>query len=79
MSRLVPHFPAVTTTEEGARRVGHGNALRPGDLMRRPGAEAALPAYRTSPDGGLFDGAGRLLGLAEPRADGLLHPVLVLV
>ena len=36
MSRLVAHLPAVTTTEEGARRVGHGNALRPADLVRRP-------------------------------------------
>ena len=79
MSQLVPHFPAVTTTEEGARRVGHGNALRPGDLIRLPEAETALPAYQTSARWRLFDGSGRLLGLAEPRPDGLLHPVLVLV
>ena len=79
MGDLVPHFPAVTTTDEGARRVGHGSALRPGDLVRRPEAEIALPAYQTSARWRLFDGSGRLLGLAEPGPDGLLHPVLVLV
>jgi tRNA pseudouridine55 synthase len=79
MSRLVAHLPAVTTTEEGARRVGHGSALRPVDLVRRSGADTVVPGTETASRWRLFDGSGALLGLAEPRADGLLHPVLVLV
>jgi tRNA pseudouridine55 synthase len=79
MNRLVPQFPAVTTTDEGARRVGHGSALRPGDFVCGQGTETALPAAQTGARWRLFDEAGTLLGLAEPRADGLLHPVLVLV
>ena len=79
MARLVPDFPAVTTTAEGARRVGHGNALRPGDFVHRQGPEVELPTADAAARWRLFDSSGTLLGLAEPRADGLLHPVLVLV
>ncbi len=44
-----------------------------------PGAETVVPGDETAARWRLFDGSGTLLGLAEPRADGLLHPVLVLV
>jgi hypothetical protein len=38
-----------------------------------PAESVAAPRWR------LLDEAGRLLGLAEPRPAGLLHPVVVLV
>jgi len=79
MSQLVTHLPAVTTTAEGARRVGHGSALRPTDLVRHSGTQMVVESDETAARWRLFDGSGTLLGLAEPRADGLLHPVLVLV
>ena len=74
--------PAAVINDRGAkRRVGHGSALRPVDLRAlAPGADGGSRAMRGRQGRlRLLDGAGALLGLAEPRADGLLHPVLVLV
>jgi tRNA pseudouridine55 synthase len=80
MGRLLTHLPAVVVSDLGAKRTSHGSALGPEDL------QGAFPeAARTSAEGSdghrlrLLDRAGALLGLAESRADGLLHPVVVLV
>jgi tRNA pseudouridine55 synthase len=77
MERLLTQVPGVVVTDAGAKRVGHGSALRPEDLRER---QVYLPS---EPTGGprlrLLDGSGSLLGLAEVRGDGLLHPVIVLV
>jgi tRNA pseudouridine55 synthase len=76
MERLLAHLPAVVVSDLGAKRASHGGDLRPEDLARASAAPGGM-------SGGdrlrLLDGAGSLLGLAEPRANGLLHPVVVLV
>jgi tRNA pseudouridine55 synthase len=71
LERLLPGIPAVTLTERGVWRAAHGSELGAAD-MARP---------FTAPDGNcrLLDGAGHLLGIAEVRPGGVLHPVLVLV
>ena len=61
---LLGHMPAVTLTEDGARRVSHGNPIR----------ETGSGAERVR----LLDPAGGLLAIAERRAGGLLQPVVVL-
>jgi tRNA pseudouridine55 synthase len=71
LARLLPGIPPVTLTERGVWRATHGNELRTADTARPfTGSDGR---YR------LLDGAGRLLGIAEARPDGVLHPVLVLV
>lgn len=75
LERLLPQVPAVTLTERGATRASHGRALEPEDLSDRMPAGPAGSRVRIR----LLDGAGRLLGIAEPNAAGLLHPVVVLV
>jgi tRNA pseudouridine55 synthase len=80
MDRLLTHLPAVVVSDIGAKRTGHGSALGPVDV------DGAFPeAAGLSREGSeecrlrLLDRAGTLLGLAEQRRDGLLHPVVVLV
>jgi len=77
MAALLPFIPQAVLTAEGAGRARHGRALTAGDLA---GPEAASPAG-ASPDRRvrLVDQSGILLGIGERRADGLLHPVIVLV
>jgi len=81
MSRLLTHLPAVVLSELGAKRASHGSDLRPEDLATvAPAAEAtsggeSAAARRLR----LLDREGSLLGLAEPREGGLLHPMVVLV
>ena len=72
---LLLHLPFVVLNERGIRRASHGNDVTPGDLTAPavPGDPAAAGPWR------LLDEAGGLLGIAEPRAGGLLHPVVVLV
>ncbi len=71
IDRLLPELPAVVLSEQGVRRASHGNALGHGDVLTPP----------PHPGGWLrlVDGAGTLLGIAEPLESGLLHPVVVLV
>jgi tRNA pseudouridine55 synthase len=80
MGRLLTHLPAVVVSDLGAKRTGHGSALGPEDVH---GAfpETAGTSGEASKRGQLrlIDRAGALLGLAESRDDGLLHPVVVLV
>ena len=76
--RLLPHVPAVVLNDRGTRRAAHGNELGPEDLvdsssLSLPGNAESLGRWR------LFDGGGMLLGIAESRPGGLLHPVIVLV
>ena len=71
MSELLPLLPPVVVNERGARRAAHGNALAPEDISEPLRAEA--PRVR------VLDADGTLLGIAEPMAGGLLHPVVVLV
>jgi tRNA pseudouridine55 synthase len=85
--RLLTEFPAVVLNERGLRRASHGNSLSAADL--EPG-QAALAgagerdsAHAGVPNAGcppyrLLDGGGALVGIAELRADGLLHPAIVL-
>jgi len=80
MDRLLTHLPAVVVSDLGAKRASHGSDLRPEDLAR-----VSPESERTAEEGAggrrlrLLDSAGSLLGLAEPREGGLLHPVVVLV
>jgi tRNA pseudouridine55 synthase len=69
---LLPDMPAVTLTEEGMRRAGHGNSLAPHHLA------GPVAAARTSGPVCLLDAAGGVLAIADARADGLLHPLVVL-
>lgn len=69
---LLAHMPAVTLTDEGIRRVSHGNSLGPAHVAGAPAAPEGAPHVR------LLDDAASLLAVAERRPDGLLHPVLVL-
>ena len=76
LERLLPHLPAAVLNARGARRASHGNDVGEEDLAA-PAAlpDAAGPAVRWR----LVDEAGALLGIAESRPSGLLHPVIVLV
>jgi tRNA pseudouridine55 synthase len=69
---LIPDMPAVTLTGEGKRRALNGNTLAPVHLEET--LSGTLPDSRIR----VLDAAGALLSVAEMRADGLLHPLLVL-
>jgi tRNA pseudouridine55 synthase len=87
LERLLPDLPAVVLTEEGAKRAGHGNAVGPAHLTIAPnaqhgqqgaascGGKEAAPPLRVR----LLDASGALLEIGDRRADGLLHPAIVLV
>ena len=82
---LIGDMPAARLTPEGARRAAHGNTLSSGHLEK-----ATCPLFPPNKgdrsvfekgDRSLFrllDGGGTLRGVAEQRADGLLHPLVVL-
>ena len=75
LTALLPGMPAVTLTEEGRRRAGNGNT--PG--RRRTWRARPSPAAPARQRVRVLDASGgALLGVAETRADGLLHPLLVL-
>ena len=65
-------MPAVTLTDEGRRRALNGNTLSPAHLEGLPAGPVAGSKIR------VLDAFGSLLSVAEMRADGLLHPLLVL-
>jgi tRNA pseudouridine55 synthase len=87
LEALLPGLPAVRLTERGTRRAAHGNFLTPEDLAETgpvPDSAGRAPESGTGPVPPgtrvrLFDGAGRLLGIAEWGPDGLLRPSIVLV
>jgi tRNA pseudouridine55 synthase len=70
---LLGHMPAVRLSEDGTRRVTHGNFVGPSHLTDE--APPIVNAARVR----LIDPAGRLLAVAERLGDGSLHPVVVLV
>ena len=74
-------MPVVVLNDRGAVRAAHGNELTPEDLSEPSAASASWPAEDGSSPGRwrLMDGGGMLLGIAELRPGGLLHPVIVLV
>lgn len=73
LDQLPLEMPAVTLNDGGVRRATHGNEVGPRDMAGPWTSAASHSRWR------LLDGAGTLLGIAEARPDGLLHPVLVLV
>jgi tRNA pseudouridine55 synthase len=73
MHTLLEHLPALTLSEEGARRVGHGNTVAPHHVIGGLLSATAHPRVR------LIDTGGALLAVAERGADALLHPLVVLL
>jgi tRNA pseudouridine55 synthase len=70
-AEMLPEFPALVLTAEGARRTAHGQDLGPHEVMRSSGEPARLVR--------LLDQAGELVGIAEAGpSPGLLHPFVVL-
>jgi tRNA pseudouridine55 synthase len=72
MNTLLADMPAVTPTDEGIRRVSHGNTLAPGHL------DSSAIAFDPDVKVRVLDRSGDLLAVAQSRLDGLLHPLLVL-
>ena len=75
MSGLLTHLSSVVLTETGAERARHGAQLRPQDVTQ-PTVPSELVV---SGPVRLLDADGSLVGLADAKPDGLLHPVVVLV
>ena len=74
---LLSHLPAVTLTDAGLRRAAHGNPLTPSHLTEAgcplfSQKKGAVPFFR------VLDADGGVRAVAEGRADGLLHPLVVL-
>jgi len=69
---LLGEMPEVRLTAEGLRRAGNGNTLAPGHLASPSGH------FRSGDRARVLDASGEVLTVAEYRADGLLHPLLVL-
>jgi len=74
VERLLPEIPAVVLADAQRDRALHGADVRDDESPPRPVVAGSDPALRR-----LFDAGGRLLGVAEVRPGGLLHPVIVLV
>jgi tRNA pseudouridine55 synthase len=73
METLLEHLPALTLSEEGARRAAHGNTVAPHHIVEGLLEAAAHARVR------LLDPAGSLLAIAERGGDALLHPLVVLL
>ena len=73
VDRLLPDWPAVRLTAQGADWVGHGRPLGPAQCQA--GASALPPGSRVR----LLGPDEALVALAETGQDGVLHPTLVLV
>jgi tRNA pseudouridine55 synthase len=75
LERLLPGFPSTTVSEEGRRRVSHGQDLLGTHVLDRRAGESRPPGWVR-----LLDGDGRLLGVGtEDTAAGSLHPAVVLI
>jgi tRNA pseudouridine55 synthase len=72
LDQLLQEIPGVVLSDRGLKRAVHGNHLSPEDASP-PVVSPGVVRYR------LIDAAGHLIGIAEPRGGGLLHPVIVLV
>jgi tRNA pseudouridine55 synthase len=75
LERLLPDMPEAHLTEPGVRRASHGNPLIGGDFRLTGGSSAVTVGTRLR----LIDPAGKLLGIGNVTAGGLLHPSVVLV
>jgi tRNA pseudouridine55 synthase len=72
LESLLPQFPAVTLTDEGVRRVGHGRTIERGQVAGPLPVRAAWVR--------LMSREGALLALGEPEnTSGSLHPSVVLI
>jgi tRNA pseudouridine55 synthase len=72
-ARMLPELPACRLTHDGARRVVHGQDVRPVDINGPPAAAGVRLVRLLGPD-------GDLVAVGEPsEATGLLHPLVVLV
>jgi tRNA pseudouridine55 synthase len=69
---LLADMPAVSLTDEGLRRAGHGNSLAPHHLA------GPAPAPGATGPMCILDADGGVLAIADARGDGLLHPLVVL-
>ena len=72
VNALLAAMPAATLSEEGNRRAGNGNTVAPIHL------QGTLPDLPPSARVRLLTPSGAVLGVAEWRTDGLLHPLVVL-
>jgi tRNA pseudouridine55 synthase len=82
LNDLLSAMPAVRLTTEGARRAAHGNSLTP-DHLAENGDSPLFGGFPRAGKGDsplfrVVDADGTLLAVAERRADGLLHPLVVL-
>jgi tRNA pseudouridine55 synthase len=73
MHDLLGHLAALIVSDEGARRVAHGNSLTPNHIVSATGSATGSGPV------GLFDASGTLLAVAERRSDASLHPLTVLM
>lgn len=71
LNKLLPDWPFVVVTEDGARAVRHGRSLAPEQVIEpaEPGSQSRVR---------ILDADGALLAIGE-RREGRLHPHLVLV
>jgi tRNA pseudouridine55 synthase len=78
LAQMLPGLDAVTLTEEGVRRAGHGRDLATGDFTAS--SATSLPSDAANSSGiRLMGPTGDLVGVAEWAPGGLLHPCVVLV
>ena len=74
LDRLLPQFPAVRLTEEGRRRVSHGQTVEAPHVAGQLNGTSAAPWVR------IFDAGGRLVALGTGgHVTGALHPSVVLI
>ncbi len=70
LDALLATMPSVRLTESGARRARHGRVLSPADWTGALGSDGTRVR--------LLEEIGTLVGIADRRPDGLLHPAIVL-
>jgi tRNA pseudouridine55 synthase len=79
LDRVLLHIPAVVLNDRGARRAAHGNELGPADMVEPTPLSVPASTASIGARWRLTDSGGMLLGIAESRAGGVLHPAIVLV
>lgn len=82
MADMLPHLPAVTLTEAGVQRAGHGSMLGPNDLLQSTALAPPAPASAVGAGTAvrLLAEDGRLvaIGRRAPSPSTALHPTVVL-
>ena len=79
LDALLPEFPRLVLTEQGARRALHGNDLTAADVVSASAEWTAPAAAAGGVVAKLHDGQGVLIAIAKADAGRLLHPTIVLV